>query len=102
MPIKFRHRKISGFPDTKKIENPELRRFAEGINRLIEDTFKNIYDDIHQQAYAEMTTALPTASIDYQGKLFLHNDGTSSSADTLRMCIDTGSAGYAWRTVTLT
>ena len=102
MPIKFKHRKVSGFLDTRKLKNPELREFAEGINRLIEGAFKNIYDDIHQQAYAEMTTALPTPDIDYQGKLFLHNDGTSSSADSLRICIDTGSAGYIWRTVTLT
>lgn len=97
MPIKFKHKKTFIFPDIKRIKDIDTQRFADDISRMIKQALENIYDDLHQYGYAEQTTALPTASADYVGKMYLYNDGTSSAPDTLYICTDTGGEGYKWR-----
>ena len=95
----YKHKKASTFPKISS-QDPELQEFAEEVGKLITESFRNMYDDIHQMAYAEITTAVPTATDTYWGKLYVYNDGTSSAADILYCLMDTGSGGRGWKTVT--
>ena len=101
MPV-WKHKKTIPSPDYNLINDEATRLFGKDLADLINKTNRNIYDDIQKMAYSEQTTGLPTADIEYAGKYYIHNDGTSSAADVMYACMDTGSGGYKWKVITTT
>ena len=75
--------------------------FKDDLGRLITESYRDIYDDLQQLEKAEDGSALPTAQKSYRGKIFVLTN-TGSTTDIAYICVDTGSAGYGWKTITIT
>ncbi len=91
--MKFKHKKTLIYPK-------DSQNFKDDLGRLITESFRDIYDDLQQLEKAEDGASLPTAQKSYRGKIFLLTN-TGSTADIAYICVDTGSAGYGWKTFTL-
>jgi hypothetical protein len=66
----------------------------EPTRRQLRDAIASILRGVEQID----TASLPTAAETYRGKLYLVT-GTGATADTLQICLKTGSATYAWTTI---
>ena len=92
--MKFKHKKTLIYPK-------DSQNFKDDLGRLITESFRDIYDDIQNLEKQEDGTSLPSATSYYRGKIYLLTN-TGSTTDIAYICIDTGSAGYGWKTMSLT
>jgi hypothetical protein len=88
-------------PNTTGIKDEATKDVFSDINRIIQDTVRDLLDDLKLLERVERTNSLPTATIDTVGKLLIVN-GTGAGIDHVFIGIDTGSGGYAFKEVTIT
>ena len=102
----YKTQPISQYPDIEKIRDKMTKEFNHGLADVITKAFRDFFDDIKALEKVERVTSLvvgtgPTANLDSRGKMVLL-EGTGTGADALVICVDTGSGGFKWRTVTVT
>jgi len=97
----MKHKPAQEFPQSIKIKDEAMQVFGKELGEIFIKNMRNIYDDLKFLDTVEGVSALPTASKTTRGKLYLLL-GTGGSADILYIGIDTGSGGYAFKTVTIT
>ena len=88
-------------PKVEEIQDQATKMFGQDLGKLLSEFMRSLLDDLKMVEKIEKRDALPTADADQVGKLYLL-EGTGSAADVLYFCIDTGSGGYAYKTVGLT
>ncbi len=88
-------------PGLDKIKDEGTKAVSKDINKIIQDTVRDMLDDLKILERVERVTALPTATIDNLGKFVIVN-GTGAGTDNVYVGIDTGSGGYAFKKVTIT
>lgn len=98
MPLKT-SRSIS-FPEYESLP-PVVKIFALQLGALIRKMFIGVYEDLVDLQFALRVEALPTASVDYRGRLALLKNG-AGAADTLHVCIKNAADTYEWMDVTIT
>lgn len=85
-------------PNIEKIKDEGIKDFAKDINKIIQNTNRDLLDDLKSLERVERIDSLPTATIDNLGKLLIVND-TGAGADNVYIGIDTGSGGYAFKKI---
>ncbi len=96
----IRHRKVIQFPDLTLIKDQATVAVIKDLCRIITDESMNILDDITNLEKVERTDTLPTASVDYLGKLMLKSN--AGALDTLYQCVYNGATStYVWKQITL-
>lgn len=93
--MRFKHRPSTTIPSVDKIQDEVIKRFGKETGTLIYQAFKNIYDDLRGLEKVEIVTALPTASVDYEGKIMILRAG-AGVADVKYTCIKNDSDNYEW------
>ena len=88
-------------PKVEEIQDAATKMFGQDLGKLLSEFMRSLLDDLKAVEKVEKRDSLPTADSDQVGKLYLV-EGTGSGADILYICIDTGSNGYAYKTVGLT
>lgn len=95
----IKHRANPKMPEFARVKDPETAKGLIDIMRFIDDSFKNIYDDL-VRILPEVVATLPTASAEYYQRFLLKNNGGGD--DTLHICIwDDSASDYKWQQVTL-
>ena len=93
----FKHRKSIALPKGLQIADPAIIRYIEDSGKALIQAFKNIYDDITRLEKAEVVSALPTAGVDFRGKVFII---PQAGDDKAYMCVlDTGGGTYSWKEI---
>lgn len=96
----LKHRASVEVPNLSLIKDQGVKDVLDQFFRLYRQTSKNIYDDLIGLTIGR-SDALPTASVDYLGKLYLKIN--AGAADTLHICRYNGSTLiYEWKTITVT
>lgn len=91
----------TSMPDVEKIKDELVKNFGRDLSEMLMNTLRNTYDDIKALQNVERATSFPTANLESRGHLILV-EGTSSAADDLYLCVDTGGGGFAWKNIALT
>lgn len=95
--MKLRHRPISQVPSIEQIKDAAVKQFGQEIASIILETFRNIYDDLNK-LQPQIVDSLPTAQQEIRGTLYIKR-GIDTGADTLFICVNTGSAGYGFKQI---
>lgn len=92
--MKLKHSSNVKLAETRQISNLEIKNFSQQLIRSVYDISKNIYDDLYNIAPGR-EDSLPTASVDYLGKIMLIPQ--AGADDKVYICIyDANSETYEW------
>ncbi len=97
----FKAKSPSIMPNVSKVKDEGTQEVIKDINKIIQDTVRDMLDDLKILERVERVTALPTATLDNLGKFVILN-GTGAGTDNVYIGIDTGSGGYSFKKVTIT
>ena len=94
----FKHRKTTELPKGPGVIDPAIIKYIDDMGKALRQTLKNIYDDTTALEKAEVVSSLPTASIEYRGKVFIVPQAADDKA--YRCVLDTGGGTYSWKEIT--
>jgi hypothetical protein len=88
-------------PNAEEISDEKVRSFADQIIKILKDEFRSVVDDLKKVERIERVDTLPTTlGSENVGKMYILN-GTGVASDSVYLCVDTGSSGYAFKEVFL-
>ena len=93
-------RKQIPWPEIEAIKDEAARKFGGDLGRLLGEAFTTLYRDLVELQFCERVDALPTASVEYRGRLMTLKGG-AGVADILKFCRKTAADAYEWATVTV-
>ena len=93
-------RPLNPFPDYSAIKDETVKTFCRDLGEILSKIHRNIFDDINSGQSLDVVDSLPTATIEYRGRLVLLK-GSGTGTDKLYLGIDTGSTGYGFKEITL-